>query len=60
MFALLSIVCFCQIAVFLSLTAMQLFFQQYAVIAQLAHQIIVPDKTMHALQPWLCMCHGDD
>lgn len=60
MFALLSMVCFCQIAAFLSLTAAQLVFQQYAIIAQLAPQIIVLGKNMQASQPWLCMCCGAD
>lgn len=60
MFALLSMVCFHQIAAFLSLTAAQLVFQQYAIIAQLAPQIIVLGKNMQASQPWLCMCCGAD
>jgi len=39
---------------------MQLVFQQYAMIAQLAPQIIVLGKNMPVSQPWLCVCCGAD
>lgn len=60
MFALLSMVCFCHIAAFLSIIAMQLVFRQYAIIAQLDPQIIVLGKNTQASQPWLCTSCGAD